>query len=331
MDIEIANADITRVASDLVVMKHADGFYGADKAVADAIGFTGQLKDGEAVFLEAKAIEPEEVLFIGVGPLNDFRYERIQAFGAAAVARARERARPVIHLTLTIHGPGYGLDPEQAFLSLIAGIVAEWSRKNTSLKRVTVVERSSKRCELLKKLLQDQRSDFGLFEAPERRPVVASAPIRSATSQIAVDSNVTQFGARTELKPRLFVAMPFGDEFFDEYVIGFCEAARDYNLLCERLDLEYFTGDVVAEIRKRIVESQGVIALLNGYNPNVFLELGFSLAHNKPTILVAKEGIKLPFDVSVQRCIRYRNISHLRDQLKSTIQVLSSQGALGSA
>jgi hypothetical protein len=77
------------------------------------------------------------------------------------------------------------------------------------------------------------------------------------------------------------------------------------------------------------MESRGVIALLNDHNPNVFLEVGFSLAHNKPTIMVAKESVKLPFDVEGHKCIRYRNISHLRDELSKTITALISQGILG--
>ncbi|MGE0629467.1 MAG: hypothetical protein AB7O43_16765 [Hyphomicrobiaceae bacterium] len=329
MEIKIVNADITQVAADLLVMKHADGFYGADQVVADAIGFNGYVEAGKALFVAAKKIATPEVLFIGVGPLGEFRYERIQEFGSSVVALARNHSRPILHLALTIHGPGYGLDAEQAFLSMIAGIVGEWTKTATSLKTITVAERSPKRCELLDKLLQAQRLNFGLLRGPQPLSVTIPDPIQvSENIQGAVDSNVIQFGARAERKPRLFIAMPFADEFFDEYEIGFCEAAKSCNFVCERLDLEHFTGDVVAEIKKRIIDSQGVIALLNGHNPNVFLEVGFALAHNKPVILVAKEGVKLPFDVSGQRCILYRNISHLRDLLSKSIASLNSQGVL---
>lgn len=329
MEIKIANADITQVAADLLVMKHADGFYGADQVVADAIGFKGYVETGKALFVAAKKIATPEVLFIGVGPLGEFRYERIQEFGSAAIALARNHDRPILHLALTIHGPGYGLDAEQAFLSMIAGIVGEWTRTATPLKTITVVERSPKRCELLDKLLQAQRLNFGLVQGAQPHSVTIPERVQvTGNTQSAVESNVIQFGARAERKPRLFVAMPFAEEFLDEYEIGFCEAAKACDFVCERLDLEHYTGDIVAEIKKRIIGSQGVIALLNGHNPNVFLEVGFALAHNKPTILVAKEGVKLPFDVSGQRCILYRNISQLRDLLSKAIASLSSQGVL---
>jgi hypothetical protein len=142
-------------------------------------------------------------------------------------------------------------------------------------------------------------------------------------------SNVVQFGVRAEEKPRLFVAMPFADDFIDEFEIGFHEAAKASAFICERLDLEAFTSDIVEEIRNRIVESHGVIALLNGHNPNVLLEIGFAWAHGKPTILVAKENVRLPFDVSAHRCIRYRNISQLRELLTSEIARLCPSSLCG--
>jgi hypothetical protein len=125
MEIAIINADITQIAADLIVMKHADGFYGADRVIADVIGFNKHIRDGASLYVSAKTIGAPEVLFIGVGPLNEFRYEKIQAFGSAAVALARDCKRRIAHMALTLHGPGYGLDPEQSFLSMIAGIVAK--------------------------------------------------------------------------------------------------------------------------------------------------------------------------------------------------------------
>ena len=79
-------------------------------------------------------------------------------------------------------------------------------------------------------------------------------------------------------------------------------------------------------MKKRILTSHGIIALLNGNNPNVFLEIGFAFAHDKPTILVAAEADQLPFDVRGHRCIRYRSIVQLRELLKQEIGALKAQG-----
>jgi hypothetical protein len=326
VEILVSNTDILDVPADLIVLKHADQFYGADRAVANAVGFTAFVKAGDFVFCEGKGLAARMVLFIGVGPLRDFRYERIQDFGSKAIKLARQHHGEIRHLALTIHGPGYGLDPEQSFLSMVAGIISEWRRSEQPLQRITIAERSEKRCEQLNAILHEHLREFGLQQSGQRVAVNPATTAPSVNSAAEIKSNIVQFGVRAEEKPRLFVAMPFSNDFIDEFEIGFHEAAKASAFVCERLDLEAFTGDIVAEIRNRIVGSHGVIALLNGHNPNVFLEIGFAWAHGKPTILVAKEDVKLPFDVSAHRCIRYKNIVQLRDLLTSEIARLKAQG-----
>ena len=332
MEIAVSNINILHVPADLIVLKYADQFYGADKAVANAIGFTSSISMGDSVFCEARGVvAARTVLFIGVGPLRDFRYERIQDFGSKAIKLARQHRSGVRDLALTIHGPGYGLDTEQSFLSMVAGIVAEWRHSEQTLHRITIAERSEKRCDLLNAILHEHLREFGLQQSDQRATANVAIATPSVSPTTETKSNIVQFGIRAEEKPRLFVAMPFADDFIDEFEIGFNEAAKASAFICERLDLEAFTGDIVAEIRRRILGSHGVIALLNSHNPNVFLEIGFAWAHCKPTILVAKEDVKLPFDVSAHRCIRYKNIAQLRELLTNEIARLKAQGVLARA
>lgn len=325
MELVIANADITQVALDILVMKHAEGFRGADEAVARAVGFTSHVRLGDFTFQSGYGTAAHEVLFIGVGPLHSFRYEQIEAFGRRAISLTHQHRNSAKHVGFTIHGPGYGLDLEEAFLSLIAGMIAEVKQTKNKLKRITIVERSPKRCDELFAMLHTRSQEFGLVKGTHRSMKLLEDSVQAAEAQ---RSNVLHYGSRAETRPRLFVAMPFADEFIDEFEIGFREAAKESDFICERLDVEHFTGDIMAEIKKRIIESHGVLALLNGHNPNVFLEIGFSFAHNKPTILVTKQGDELPFDVSGHRCIRYKSITQLRDTLTKEIAALKSAGVL---
>ena len=324
MDVVIANADITQVAADLIVMKHANGFRGADEVVARTVSFTSTVPAGEFAFHSGRGTAASEVLFIGVGPLRAFRYEQIQQFGQRAVALAAQHRPASKHLVLTIHGPGYGLDLEEAFLSMVAGLIAELKSGQHTIKTISIVDRSDKRCDELFAVLQKHAQQFGLVASTHRSFKLTGALDQSGHGQ----SNIVQFGSRAEAKPKLFVAMPFKSEFDDEFEIGFCEAARASEYVCERLDVEHFTGDIVSEIKRRIIGSHGVVALLNEHNPNVFLEIGFAFANDKPTILVAKEGVTLPFDVSGHRCIRYRSIVQLRDALTKEITALKASGVL---
>ncbi len=120
--------------------------------------------------------------------------------------------------------------------------------------------------------------------------------------------------------------MPFKKDYSDEWEISITEAARAADILCERIDEQSYTGDILAQIKKRIGQYNGVIALLNESNPNVFLELGFAWAKEKPTILIAKEGERLPFDVRGQRCIMYSTIADLRKKLTTELTKLKESG-----
>jgi hypothetical protein len=62
-----------------------------------------------------------------------------------------------------------------------------------------------------------------------------------------------------------------------------------------------------------------VIADLTGANANVYLEVGYAWGKDRPTVLVAKKGNELKFDVSGQRCIVYKNISDLAKKLEADL------------
>ncbi len=252
----------------------------------------------------------------------------IQELPRQALRLARQHTRVIRHIALTIHGPGYGLDPEESFLCMIAGVVSEWRQSDGDTMRITIAERSEKRCEILARMLLENANDLGLANTGHGGVVKVLDQLQAANATVPPGTNIVKFGVRAEEKPRLFVAMPFAEDFIDEFEIAFHEAAKASEYICERLDLEAFTGDIVTEIKRRIVGSHGVIALLNSHNPNVFLEIGFALAHNKPTILVAKEGTKLPFDVSGHRCLLYKSIAGLRKALTAEIAALKAQGVL---
>jgi len=64
----------------------------------------------------------------------------------------------------------------------------------------------------------------------------------------------------------------------------------------------------MADMTREIAESEFVIADITSANPNVYYEVGYAHAINKPTILLANKDVaKLPFDVSGFRVLFYEN------------------------
>jgi len=110
-------------------------------------------------------------------------------------------------------------------------------------------------------------------------------------------------------RPRVFVAMQFDvpeyDALYRDVIVPVCNGMdlEDY-----RADETYSPGLVVADIARQIRESRIVIAEVSSVNPNVFYEVGYADAIDKPVILVAdRKGRDLPFDVRPYRTLFYEN------------------------
>lgn len=202
----------------------------------------------------------KRVLFGGVGPLWEFRYEAIRSFARNALHQIGKSYPTTRSVACTIHGPGYGLDESEAFRALLAGLLDGFP-STTNLEEIQIVELDSKRASRLK---------------PNLEAALVQTLAMEKTAEV-IRPNFSTVGRESESKARLFVAMPFREEFEDEYHIAFEEASRANEFLCERADLASFTGDIMAWVRQKIETSSGLIALMNTANANVFLEIWLRL------------------------------------------------------
>jgi hypothetical protein len=117
---------------------------------------------------------------------------------------------------------------------------------------------------------------------------------------------IQNFTVRSE-KPRAFVVMEFGasfDELYSEVIKGIC---GEYEVEVLRGDEMYGPGLIIGDIIKQVARAQLVIADVTPRNPNVYFEVGYALAMQKPIILLAKKGTPLPFDVAPFRVLFYED------------------------
>jgi hypothetical protein len=70
VELAVVAADITERSCDLLLLKHADGFYGVDAIVAELLGFRAGVPEGEATFLPGRDIEARNVVYIGGWPFR---------------------------------------------------------------------------------------------------------------------------------------------------------------------------------------------------------------------------------------------------------------------
>jgi hypothetical protein len=345
LDFSIDVGDITTVQADVVALKYAHAFYGADEKVADLLRSKGvsdqelRPKEGESSYLDSSgAIVADHVLFVGVPPLRQLAYAEIRAFGATVIRSLDREAGTLKHLAMTIHGPGFGLDEIESFFALFAGLI-EGLADATSLRleRVSIVEMKQDR---VKRLGEALRQNLLQTNYPVQVEMVGSrcefhlkGSARDDREAVSFDTTAQELpGSRSEVKPLVFVAMPFAEDMEDVFYYGIQEPVRAAGYLCERVDQSKFTGDVLQYVKDKIHGAAIVIADLTRANPNVFLEVGFAWGVDRPTILLAKEEVEkkkkkaeLPFDVRGQRYLKYRTIKQLEQALTSELAGLNAQ------
>jgi len=120
------------------------------------------------------------------------------------------------------------------------------------------------------------------------------------------DITVTNFTVDAE-RPKAFIIMQFSspyDEVYSAVIKGACD---ECNLDALRADEMYGPGIIIKDVTDKIAKSHVIIADISPTNPNVYFEVGYALALQKPIILLAQKETPLPFDVSAFRVLFYED------------------------
>jgi hypothetical protein len=310
--ISVVNDDILNFSCDVLVLKYAQAFYGADGPVARILKPEAWRKDisplpGEYVLLPSqKKLAAKSVLFVGVAPLAHFDYEEIREFASQSMKILSKEMPEATQIAMTMHGVGYGLDEKESFSAQVAGLLDAFRLEASPFgpRQITIVDRNRERAERIKNILEEI--------LPSNHSLGAQLSVSETPPQII------SAGKESKNKPHVFVAMPFGKDMEDVFRYGIQGPVNEAGLLCERVDMTTFTGDILARIKSRIETATLVIADLTGANPNVYLEVGYAWGKDRSTLLLSKSA-ELEFDVRGQRTIIYETISDLEKQLKADL------------
>ena len=115
--------------------------------------------------------------------------------------------------------------------------------------------------------------------------------------------------------------MPFHKSFLKTYeTINYACKKAGYE--CCRSDMPYNPGNILRQIISLIAESQLIIAVLDGKNPNVFYEIGIAHSIGKTVILIANMAKvnDIPFNLRSDRLLLYSNPGDLNDKLINILQ-----------
>jgi len=340
IEFSIQQGDITSFDADVLALKYAQHSYGTDKLIAHLLGQIGIALEtlhpgiGDYRYVETKnCIQARHVLFIGVPPLSYFTYQNIQELASQILRILAKIAPTTRHIVMTIHGVNYGLDEIEAFFAQFRGYIQSIQRGffPPRLEQITIIDNMPQSVQRLRQAFEEnflqesfiaQTNERGTYRL-DKRQLNINSKNNQWPSKVSEKAGIT-----SEAKPHVFVAMPFKKDMYDVFYYGIQQPVHAAGFLCERIDQEAFTGDILDQVKKKIETAAVVIAELTGANPNVYLEIGYAWGKGRPTLLLLKEGQELRFDVSGQKCLKYESIMNLEEALKKELNELKSKGLI---
>ena len=155
--------------------------------------------------------------------------------------------------------------------------------------------------------------------------LTATIPYPLKQSQVGIwcfaDHKITISNFKvTPVRPRAFTVMQFSSPFNEIY-------SNVIKKVCERNGLESVRADeitgpglIIGDVIQQILDSKVIIADITHQNANVFFEVGYAFALNKPTILIAEKPTNLPFDLSPFRVLFYENSIAGKEKVEEALE-----------
>ncbi|MEM7126589.1 MAG: hypothetical protein AAF702_09700 [Chloroflexota bacterium] len=168
IEFAVQNDDVLRVDADMLILKHAQSFYGVDQVVANMLemeGITSLSEIAETLTQEdhlhipqTSSLQAKTVLFVKTPSLSTFHYPDLRQFGIDAIKLTSKYSGNASHIATTLHGPGFGLDFAASFLAQIGGLLDGLAGLSipTALKGISLVERNPEKSALMALLLKQR-------------------------------------------------------------------------------------------------------------------------------------------------------------------------------
>jgi hypothetical protein len=336
VDFVIEHGNVVAFEADVLALKYARGFHGADAAVVRALNKKTSIADtqirpeiGEYLLFDTESgISAPQVLFLGVTTPRQFAYEEIRKFSVSVLHILSQEMPDAGHLAMTLHGPNAGHDEVEALLSQFAGCyeAIQSGAYPPALRQITLVEKDEDRVKRLRLALDTALLRGETAALPHESGNGWGIPVPDAN--VDAEPIPVEIAGTPTVKPHAFVAMPPNSDMDDVFYYGIQTPIHALGLLCERLGEETPPDDALDYARHSIDTASVVVADLTGAHPAVCLQLGYAWGKERPTILLTKDGASVPFAVSGQPVLTYKRIKDAEDNLARALSHLKAEGLL---
>lgn len=328
----IKRGDVLQVHSDVLVLKYAQSFYGADLAVARHLKESNiridvsQIVDKGYLLLDTKgAMNVKYILFISTRNLHSFDYTDVRSFVSQALQILQMELSSVKSVTFTIHGVNIGLDESETLRAQLGGILdaLEQTRFNY-LNEINIVEVNPNRCAYLKDIARSYLGEINLaHEVTEDfdhyyllEPEVISTE-KIEDKEVKVPSIVTFF--------------PMEETLADFYHYGILRPAGMQGFICENLGLSINLNNAeeVEKLNRFIERSKLALVYVSDVNFSLSLAFQLGMAYGKGKSIVYITNQKLG-DISTIRftsdiqLIHYVRISDLETAILQLLKSLDN-------
>jgi len=122
------------------------------------------------------------------------------------------------------------------------------------------------------------------------------------------------------IKSKVFIAMPFANDYLDSYNYGIVPALSALGLKHFKADNEISNKDIMCKVCQEIQSCSIAIINISGLNPNVMLEQGLAYGLGKPVIIIKDTNTRAISDLG---SIEYIEYSHAHDLQQKLLRALN--------
>ncbi|MBM3725702.1 MAG: hypothetical protein FJW40_09800 [Acidobacteria bacterium] len=143
---------------------------------------------------------------------------------------------------------------------------------------------------------------------------------------------IVELAERAAMSRRVMVVMSYRNEKeLKNYYDAVCTVCQspEFSMSCARVDQTNTRDHLRPRIVEEIRHTRFVIADITHSSPNVLFELGFARGIGRDTIVTAKEGTQLPFDVADLPCTFWDPADLLTFREELAVRVRQFGGAPG--